>query len=105
MPRKPSAASIDDQIKDQAFSELTALIEESEKLLKDSAALVGDEAETLREQVTLKLRKARESMDGARSKAEPALEAAQDYIGSHPLQTVAIAAGLGLVVGLLLGKR
>lgn len=105
MARKSSATSAGDQIKDQAFSELAALIEESEKLLKDSAALVGDEAETLREQVSEKLRKARESVDGVRTKAQPVLEATQDYIGGHPLQTVAIAAGLGLVIGLVLGKR
>ncbi|MBD1554320.1 DUF883 family protein [Pseudomonas typographi] len=105
MARKSSAASAGDQIKDQAFSELAALIEESEKLLKDSAALVGDEAETLRAQITEKLRKALESVDGVRSKAQPALEATQDYIGGHPLQTVAIAAGVGLVIGVLIGKR
>ena len=27
-----------------------------------------------------------------------------DYIGGHPWQTVAISAGFGLVVGLLLGR-
>ncbi|WP_320099285.1 glycine zipper domain-containing protein [Klebsiella pneumoniae] len=33
------------------------------------------------------------------------VDATQDYIGGHPCQTVAISAGLGLVVGLLLGRR
>ena len=48
-----AAQAVEDQIKDQAFSELTALIEESDKLLKSSAALVGEEGETLREQVAI----------------------------------------------------
>ncbi len=104
MARK-TAAQAADQIKDQAFSELQALIEESEALLKNGAELVGEEAETWREQVSLKLKQARESVAGARERAQPVVEATQDYIGGHPWQTVAISAGFGLVVGLLLGRR
>ena len=104
MSRRNTASS-EDQIKDLAFSELAALIEESERLLKESASLVGDDAQTLREQVGAKLSQARESVQGARARAQPMLDATQEYIGGHPLQTVALAAGFGLVVGLLLGRR
>ncbi|WP_150571574.1 glycine zipper domain-containing protein, partial [Pseudomonas fluorescens] len=38
-------------------------------------------------------------------RAQPVVEATQDYIGGHPWQTVAVSAGFGLVVGLLLGRR
>ncbi|MBV6289221.1 MULTISPECIES: DUF883 family protein [Pseudomonas] len=105
MARKSTVQADAEQIKDQAFSELQALIEESEKLLKDSAALVGEEAETLRAQVGLKLKQARDAVGGVREKAKPVVDATQDYIGGHPWQTVAISAGFGLVVGLLLGRR
>ena len=105
MARKSTVQAEAEQIKDQAFSELQALIEESEKLLKDSAALVGEEAETLRAQVSLKLKQARDAVGGVREKAKPVVDATQDYIGGHPWQTVAISAGFGLVVGLLLGRR
>lgn len=104
MARK-TASQAADQIKDQAFSELQALIEESEALLKNGAELVGEEAETWREQVSLKLKQARESVSGARDRAQPVVDATQEYIGGHPWQTVAISAGFGLVVGLLLGRR
>ena len=105
MARKSTVQADAEQIKDQAFSELQALIEESEKLLKDSAALVGEEAETLRAQVGLKLKQARDAVGGVREKAKPVVDATQGYIGGHPWQTVAISAGFGLVVGLLLGRR
>jgi ElaB/YqjD/DUF883 family membrane-anchored ribosome-binding protein len=94
-----------DQIKDQAFSELQALIEESDKLLKDSSTLVGEEAETLRAQVSLKLRQAMDSVASVRERTKPVVEATETYIGVHPWQTVAVSAGFGLVVGLLLGRR
>jgi ElaB/YqjD/DUF883 family membrane-anchored ribosome-binding protein len=105
MARKNAALADSDQIKDQMFSELQALIEESEKLLDESAALVGEEAETLRAQVSLKLRQARQAAGQVRAKAQPVVDATQDYIGGHPWQTVAVSAGFGLVIGLLLGRR
>ncbi len=105
MARKTSAQNAADQIKDQAFSELQALIEESDKLLKDSAALVGEDAETLRAQLSLKLKQALDSMSSVRERTKPVVDATKTYIGGHPWQTVAISAGFGLVVGLLLGRR
>ncbi len=105
MARKTAAQVAEDQIKDQAFSELASLIEESEKLLKNGASLVGEEADSLREQVSVKLKQARESVSGVRERAQPAIEATQTYIGGHPWQTVAVSAGFGLVIGLLLGRR
>ncbi|MEG1039998.1 MAG: DUF883 family protein [Pseudomonas sp.] len=105
MARKTTVQAEAEQIKDQAFSELQALIEESEKLLRDSAALVGEDAETLRAQIGLKLKQAGEAVSNVRSKAQPMVDATHDYIGGHPWQTVAISAGFGLVVGLLLGRR
>jgi ElaB/YqjD/DUF883 family membrane-anchored ribosome-binding protein len=105
MARKTATQVDNDQIKDQVFSELQALIEESEKLLSDSASLVGEEAEGLRAQLGQKLRQARQATSRLGQKAQPVVDATQDYIGGHPWQTVAISAGFGLVVGLLLGRR
>ncbi|MFJ4196176.1 YqjD family protein [Pseudomonas sp. NPDC089534] len=105
MARRTAAHPAEDQIKDQAFSDLQALIEESEKLLKNSASLVGEEAETLRGQIAQKLQQARDSVSNVRARTQPAVEVTQNYIGGHPWQTVAISAGFGLVVGLLLGRR
>jgi ElaB/YqjD/DUF883 family membrane-anchored ribosome-binding protein len=105
MARKTATQIANDQIKDQAFSELQVLIEESEKLLKSSASLVGEEAETLRGQIAQKLQQARDSVTSVRDRTKPVVDATETYIGGHPWQTVAISAGFGLVVGLLLGRR
>jgi ElaB/YqjD/DUF883 family membrane-anchored ribosome-binding protein len=105
MARRNDPQMADDQIKDQVFSELQALIEESEKLLKSSASLVGAEGEGLREQVSLKLKQALDSVSNVRERSKPVVDATEIYIGGHPWQTVAISAGFGLVVGLLLGRR
>ena len=105
MARKNAVQAAEDQIKDQAFSELQDLIAESEKLLKESVSLVGEEGETLRAQVSLKLKQALDSVTNVRERTKPVVDATESYIGGHPWQTVAISAGFGLVVGLLLGRR
>lgn len=105
MPRRSKEQANGEQIKDQTFSELKALIEESEKLLKNSAALVGEDAENLRGQIGHKLQQALDSLASARERTRPMVDATETYIGGHPWQTVAISAGFGLVVGLLLGRR
>ena len=105
MARKNAVQAAEDQIKDQAFSELQELIAESDKLLKDSASLIGEEGETLRAQVGIKLKQAMESVTNVRERSKPVVDATEHYIGGHPWQTVAISAGVGLVVGLLLGRR
>ncbi|MFJ2366004.1 YqjD family protein [Pseudomonas sp. NPDC087697] len=105
MARETPAQANDDQIKDQVFSELQVLIEESEKLLKSSTSLVGEEAESLRGQIALKLQQARNCASSVRERTQPVVESTETYIGGHPWQTVAISAGFGLVVGLLLGRR
>ncbi|MGP0013344.1 DUF883 family protein [Pseudomonas sp.] len=105
MARKSAVQAAEDQIKDQAFSELQALIQDSEKLLKESASLVGEEGENLRTQISHKLKQALDSVTNVRESTKPVVEATETYIGGHPWQTVAISAGFGLVVGLLLGRR
>ncbi|SDU93943.1 DUF883 family protein [Pseudomonas mucidolens] len=105
MARKTTTQAVEEQIKDQAFSELQALIEESDKLLKSSASLMGEEGESVREQVALKLRQALDSVSSVRERSKPVVDATEAYIGVHPWQTVAISAGFGLVIGLLLGRR
>jgi ElaB/YqjD/DUF883 family membrane-anchored ribosome-binding protein len=105
MARKTAAQNTADQIKDQAFSELQALIEESDKLLNDSAALVGDDAASLHDQLSKKLKLALDSVSSVRERTKPAVDATETYIGGHPWQTVAVSAGFGLVIGLLLGRR
>lgn len=84
MARKTAASNDSEQIKDQVFSELQALIEESEKLLTESVSLVGEEADTLRAQLGLKLRQARDATGRLGQRAQPVVDATQEYIGGHP---------------------
>jgi ElaB/YqjD/DUF883 family membrane-anchored ribosome-binding protein len=101
MARKNATLADSDQIKDQVFSELQSLIEESEKLLNDSAALVGEEAETLRAQVSLKLRQARQAASNVRS----AMYKRTVKRGGNDTKAVAASAAIKIEQVLAMGSK
>jgi ElaB/YqjD/DUF883 family membrane-anchored ribosome-binding protein len=89
--------------------ELQALIGDAEKLLQHAADLAGDQADELRKHIQLNLQRARETLSGGedaiRQGAEDMQRASATYIKNNPLQALGIAAGVGLLIGLLLGQR
>jgi ElaB/YqjD/DUF883 family membrane-anchored ribosome-binding protein len=46
-----------------------------------------------------------DASDEAAAKARAGAGAAEDYVRDNPWQAVGIAAGLGLLIGLLIGRR
>ena len=75
---------------EQLMAELRAVAREAEELLQATAEQTGARVEELRE------------------RAKDALEAARgidDQVRKNPWAAVAIAAGVGLVIGLLLSRK
>jgi ElaB/YqjD/DUF883 family membrane-anchored ribosome-binding protein len=87
------------------FTELKAALENAEALLHSSAGDIGEAREKARD----KLRKASECMGAIEkevlSEARARARAANDYVKDNPWRSIAIAGGVALVVGLLLGRR
>ncbi|MBX9914687.1 MAG: DUF883 family protein [Pseudomonadaceae bacterium] len=94
---------------EQLQNELQALIKDAETLLQHAAGLAGEHADQLREQIQHNLQRARASLGtgetALREQANEVREASEAYIQNNPWQAVGIAAGLGLLLGLLLGRR
>lgn len=95
--------------KDKLMSDLRVVVADAEELLKLTAGEVGDSATGLRDRLQERLQGAKHSLlalqASASEKARAAGHAADDYVHEHPWQSVAIGAGLGLVVGLLISRR
>jgi len=89
--------------------ELQALIGDAEKLLQHAADMAGDQADELRKHIQLNLQRARETLGSSeeviRQRAEDIQQVSETYIKNNPLQALGIAAGVGLLIGLLLGQR
>jgi ElaB/YqjD/DUF883 family membrane-anchored ribosome-binding protein len=95
--------------RERLATDLRAVIHDAEELLKITAGDVGAEATELRERVRLRLLRAKDSLhslqETAIERAKAAGHKADDYVHEHPWTSIGVAAGFGLLVGLLIGRR
>jgi ElaB/YqjD/DUF883 family membrane-anchored ribosome-binding protein len=93
----------------QLIDDLTSVIRDAESLLRATAAQTGDRVEEIRARAEETVRQAKARLAGVEEKAlERAREIAGDadeYVRGNPWQAVAIAAGAGLLIGLLMSRR
>jgi ElaB/YqjD/DUF883 family membrane-anchored ribosome-binding protein len=91
------------------MADLRVVVADAEELLKLTAGEMGEGAASLRERLQERLAKAKESLidlqGSATETAKAAGRAADDYVHDHPWRSVAIGAGVGLIIGLLIGRR
>lgn len=95
--------------KEQLMEEFKALVADTEKLLQHSAELTGDKAEELRGQINSNLQRARQALSSTEQamleRGKEALHSSEEYVREHPLQSLAIGAGVGFLLGLLVSRR
>jgi ElaB/YqjD/DUF883 family membrane-anchored ribosome-binding protein len=94
---------------DKLMADLRLVVADAEELLRTTAGQAGEGAAELRNKVQASLARAREGLleaqEAAITKAKAAGRAADDYVHDNPWRSIGIAAGFGLVVGLLIGRR
>lgn len=83
---------------DKLMNELREVVAAAEELLKATAGEQGERLEEIRARTEESLRAARERLEGAGIQLN-------DQVHEHPWTAVGIAAGIGLVLGLLLGRK
>ena len=91
------------------IDDLTAVIRDAESLLRATAAQTGDKVDEIRTRAQESVRVAKERLatieDQALEHARALAGDADDYVRDNPWQAVGIAAGVGLVLGLLVSRR
>lgn len=99
---------MDEVTKEKLAADLKALTSDVEELLKATASQTGESLAELRQRLEKKLENGRKTLSEQEKalvdKAEEARASAEAYIRENPWTTVGIAAGVGLVLGLLLGR-
>ncbi len=94
---------------DKLMADLRLVVADAEELLRTTAGQAGEGAAELRAKVQASLARARDSLvqaqDAAITRAKAAGRAADDYVHDNPWRSIGIAAGFGLLVGLLIGRR
>ncbi len=94
--------------KDKLFSDLKVLVSDAEELLKVTANQAGEKVAAARHRIEQSLEEGKKSLADAEEivldKTKEAAKAADVYVRENPWNAVGIAAGIGLVLGLLLRR-
>jgi ElaB/YqjD/DUF883 family membrane-anchored ribosome-binding protein len=95
--------------KDKLMGDLRVVISDAEALLKMTADEMSEGALDIRSRVKSRLDQAKLDLihlqETAVAKAKAAGHAADEFVHESPWKSIGIAAGAGLVIGLLIGRR
>lgn len=98
-----------DVTKEKLISDFKVVVADAEELLRVTAGQAGEKAIELRGKIQSRLADAKLQLADAQAalveKAKVVGRATDDYVHDNPWRSVGIAAGVGLVIGLLIGRR
>ncbi len=102
-------STLTERQRERLAADLRNVIHDAEDLLKLTADEAGTEALALRERVRARLLEAKDSLvhlqESAVEHAKEAGRKADDYVHDHPWQAIGVAGAVGVLVGLLIGRR
>jgi ElaB/YqjD/DUF883 family membrane-anchored ribosome-binding protein len=92
--------------KDKLVGDLKNLVADAEELLKATASQAGEKVAEARQKIEQSLIEGKKALADAEKtllkKSKEAAEVADDYVRDNPWSAVGMAAGVGLVLGLLI---
>ncbi len=95
--------------KEKLMTDLKLVIADAEELLRLTAGEVGEKASEMRMRMKARMEQAKDDLSSiqemAITRAKDAGRAADLYVRDNPWKAVGIAAGVGLVLGLLISRR
>ncbi|MDR3391472.1 MAG: DUF883 family protein [Sulfuriferula sp.] len=106
---KSMEALADEVSKEQLIADFKAVVTDAEALLKATASQSGEKLTEVRAKAeeSLRIAKARmaEAQEAMLARTKAAAKATDVYVHENPWKAIGIAAGVGLLVGLLIGRR
>ena len=94
---------------EQLMKDLRTVMLDAEDLIRATAGQAGDKVSEARSRAEDSIRMAREALSEAGGEAmertREAVAGADEYVHENPWTAVGIAAGIGLVVGLILARK
>jgi ElaB/YqjD/DUF883 family membrane-anchored ribosome-binding protein len=95
--------------KQKLVSDMKVVVSDAEEILRATAGVAGEKMVDLRERIGERLRDAKLRIADAEAalvdKTKAAARATDDYVNENPWQAVGIAAGIGLLIGIIIGRR
>lgn len=98
-----------DSARDQLLDDLRQVIRDADNLLKHSEQQAGEGYKSAKERFEATLKNAKAEILRAEealiAKTKDAAQAADTYVKDNPWQSVGVAAGIGLLIGMLITRR
>lgn len=95
--------------REKLMADLRTVVADAESLLKMTADEMGEGAAGLRDRLNERMAEAKDKLltlqASATEKAKAAGRVADDYVHDNPWRSIALGAAVGVVVGLLIGRR
>ncbi len=102
-------ADMSNSSKQKLVSDMKVVVSDAEEILRATAGIAGEKMVDLRERIGERLQEAKLRIADAEAalvdRTKAAAHAADDYVNENPWQAVGIAAGVGLLLGLVIGRR
>ena len=90
---------------DKLVADLKRVVRDSEELLQATAGAAGDKAQEVRERLTDALETAKRTCHRLEEKAVEGAKAADRVVREHPYQSIGVAFGIGLLIGVLVTRK
>lgn len=95
--------------KDKLVQDLRVVVADAEELLRATAGQAGEKVAVARERIQESLTAAKARLAVAQEelieRTKQAARATDAYVQENPWRAVGIAAGVGVIIGLLIGRR
>ncbi len=95
--------------KDKLAQDLKIVSSDAEELLRATDSQAGEKVSAAREKIQDSLRHAKVKLAEVEEilidKGKQAARATDEYVHDHPWKAVGIAAGVGLIIGMLISRR
>jgi ElaB/YqjD/DUF883 family membrane-anchored ribosome-binding protein len=93
------------QANERLASDLKAVVRDAEELLKATASQAGEKVSEVRARLATALESAKATCHRLEEKTVAAAKATDQTIREHPYESIGIAFGVGLLVGVLVARK
>lgn len=102
-------ANVENEIsKEKLMQDLRIVVADAEELLRATAGQAGEKVSAARERIQENLAAAKQRLAAAQdavvAKTKEAAKVTDEYVHENPWKAVGIAAGVGLVIGMLISR-
>lgn len=109
MRNQPSESDFSDVTKEQLIADFKVVVADAEALIKATATTGGEALANLRSKAEDSLAVAKSKMADAQDslveKSKAAAAVTDKYVHDNPWKAIGVSAGIGLIIGLLIGRR